>query len=299
MSDQDCIGFMLSNAGRDRLLTAAEEITLGRQVQSMIAILELPPEERPQDWEKTVAKGQRAKDKMISANMRFVVNIAKKYMNRGLDLADLIQEGNLGLIQGIDKFDPERGYKLSTYIYWWIRLGVTRAVANKGRIIRLPVCITEQLNKMKRAQRQLGQELGRTPTVAEVAHAIDLSEERLREILTASRGCTSLDATVTVSNDGETMLGDLIADDGELLAETVLASFQRKQIEAMLDELKPKERFVIRCRFGFETGEAMTLEAIASHLGITREGVRQIQNKALQKLTPVIEDRGGRELLAG
>ena len=299
MSDPDLTNFIKQQARRSPLLTADEEILLARQVQAMVTIQARPLPERSPNWEQTVNQGQQARAKMVTANLRLVIKVAGKYVNKGLDFPDLIQEGNLGLIRGIEKYDPERGYKLSTYCYWWIRQGIARALRDKGRTIRIPSHTIEELNQARRVQRQLQQELERTPTVAEVAQAVGISETKLKALLTCLSSCTSLDAKISGSMNEEVVLGELIADTSSHRVETVFASLQQQHIEAMLKDLNPKEQFVIRCRFGFETGETMSLPAIARRLGISGERVRQIQNKALNKLKTQFDQSGGLELLAG
>ena len=299
MSDPDLTDFIMQKAGRTPLLTGDEEITLSRQVQAMLAIQDLPHSERPSDWERIMKRGQRAKERMVAANLRLVIKVAAKYMNRGMDLPDLIQEGSLGLMRGIEKYDPERGYKLSTYIYWWIRQAITRAIRDKARTIRIPLHVQEQLTKAKRVQRQLNLDLERPPTLAEVADRAGLTEIKLRQIYTWSAQCTSLDAKITGSKDESTDIGALIADPSLHPTDIVSTSLKSEQIEALLQDLNPKEQFVIRCRFGFETGDTMSHQKIAPHLGISRERVRQIQNNALKKLRLNLAQSGDIDLLAG
>jgi RNA polymerase sigma factor (sigma-70 family) len=271
----------LREIGRTPLLSAEQEVKLANQVQSMLHLLD---GERPTPEEQQIIKrGQYAKQEMTKANLRLVVSIAKKYQNRGLSLLDLIQEGSLGLIRAIEKFDPTKGYKFSTYAYWWIRQAVTRAIANQGRTIRLPIHITQHLNKIKKATRQLSQELGRQPTEEELAETLDLELDKLRAIRQALRK-TKLRSLNVKLEDNQTELEQMLAADSPSPSELAFQAELRTQIYSLLQCLSPRQRDVIALRFGLQTGRPMTYEEIGDRCGISRERVRQIKNRAMRTL---------------
>jgi len=258
----DSIRLYLCEIGKVPLLVAREEIDLARRIKR---------------------GDQQAKKQLAEANLRLVVSIAKKYIGRGLSFLDLIQEGNIGLFRAVEKFDAERGFKFSTYATWWIRQAITRAIADQARTIRIPVHMVETINKLTHAQRRLVQELGREPLVEELAAEMDMDEKKVRHILKISQDIVSLEAPVGTEEDSK--LGDFIEDDEALSpAEATNRQLIKENIHEMLQYLSPRERKIVEMRFGLTDGVGHTLEEVGHEFGVTRERIRQIEAKVLQKM---------------
>jgi len=297
----DMVRTYLREIGRVPLLSREQEIIYGKQVQQMMALLEAKEALRKEidhepslsEWAARVnqsetelnhlmTQGKRAKQKMIEANLRLVVAIAKKYQKRNMEFLDLIQEGTLGLERGVEKFDPMRGYKFSTYAYWWIRQAITRAIAQQGRTIRLPIHITEKLNKIKKVQRELAQTLGRSPTPTEIAKELELEPAQIREYLNMARQPVSLD--VRVGENQDTELQEMLEDDGPSPEYYTTQEFLRHDLNNLLAELTPQQRQVVALRFGLEDGNEMSLAKVGERLNLSRERVRQLEHQALAHL---------------
>ncbi|WP_250904311.1 RNA polymerase sigma factor [Actinomadura sp. NEAU-AAG7] len=284
----DSVHTYLKAIGRRQLLTAEQEVDLAKRIEAgLYAEHKLETEDlRPRvraDLEWIAADGRRAKAHMLEANLRLVVSVAKKYSDRGLSLLDVVQEGNLGLIRAVEKFDYSKGYKFSTYAMWWIRQAIQRGFADSARTIRLPVHVLEMLSKLSRVERDMHQRLGREPTPEELAVELDKSPEQIRELLRTSRQPISLDSTI--GEDGETRIGDLIEDtDSPEAAELVDRQLMADQLRRTLDILSPREAKIMAMRFGLYDGTPRTLDEIGKALGLTRERIRQLEKESLSKL---------------
>ncbi len=259
----DSVRLYLREIGKIPLLTAEEELALAKKV---------------------VSGDKRAKDAMAEANMRLVVSIAKRYVGRGLDLLDLIQEGNTGLLRAVEKFDPDRGFKFSTYATWWIRQAITRAIADQARTIRIPVHMVETINKLLRTQRRLTQELNREPTNDEIAAAMEMDVDKVEHIMKIKQDISSLDASVR-DDEEDSVLGDFIEDeDQKTPSESASEQLLKEQVKQILGTLTEREQKILKLRFGLEDGKSHTLEEVGQEFSVTRERIRQIEAKALAKL---------------
>lgn len=298
---EDSIRLYLQEIGRIRLLRADEEIELARKIADLLELerireelmYHLDREPQVSEWANAVDMellkfkrrlilGRRAKEKMVQSNLRLVVSIAKKYMNRGLSFQDLIQEGSLGLIRAAEKFDHEKGYKFSTYATWWIRQAITRAIADQSRTIRLPVHLYETISRIKKTTKLLSQEMGRKPTEEEIATHMEMTIEKLRFIAKSAQLPISLETPIGKEEDSR--LGDFIESDGETPEDQVSKNLLREDLESVLNSLSPRERDVLRLRYGLDDGRMKTLEEIGQIFNVTRERIRQIEAKALRKL---------------
>ncbi|MEX2006715.1 MAG: RNA polymerase sigma factor RpoD [Candidatus Saccharimonadales bacterium] len=272
----DSVRLYLREIGKIPLLTAEEELALARKVKS---------------------GDKRAKDAMAEANMRLVVSIAKRYVGRGLDLLDLIQEGNTGLLRAVEKFDPDRGFKFSTYATWWIRQAITRAIADQARTIRIPVHMVETINKLLRTQRRLTQELNREPTNDEIAVAMEMDVDKVEHIMKIKQDISSLDASVR-DDEEDSVLGDFIEDeDAKTPTESASEQLLKEQVKQILGTLTEREQKILKLRFGLEDGKSHTLEEVGQEFSVTRERIRQIEAKALAKLRKHKETRRLHEYL--
>ena len=285
----DSVHTYLKSIGRTSLLTAEQEVDLAKRIEAGL-FAEHKLDSEPdldvayrRDLEEVAQDGRRAKAHMLEANLRLVVSVAKKYSDRGLTLLDVVQEGNLGLIRAVEKFDYTKGYKFSTYAMWWIRQAIQRGFADSARTIRLPVHVLEMLSKLSRVERDMHQRLGREPTPEELAVELDRTPDQIEELLRTSRQPISLDSTI--GEDGETSIGDLIEDvDAPEASEMVDRQLMAEQLRSALDALTPREATIMSMRFGLYDGNPHTLDEIGRALGLTRERIRQLEKQSLSKL---------------
>jgi RNA polymerase primary sigma factor len=285
----DSVHTYLKSIGRTSLLTAEQEVNLAKRIEAglyaehKLATAKGLRKDYRRDLGEVAADGQRAKAHMLEANLRLVVSVAKKYSDRGLSLLDVVQEGNLGLIRAVEKFDYTKGYKFSTYAMWWIRQAIQRGFADSARTIRLPVHVLEMLSKLSRVERDMHQKLGREPTPEELAVELDRTPDQIEELLRTSRQPISLDSTI--GEDGETSIGDLIEDtDAPAASELVDRQLMADQLRHALDALTPREATIMAMRFGLYDGNPHTLDEIGKVLGLTRERIRQLEKQSLSKL---------------
>ncbi len=284
----DMVGLYLKQAAEVPLLTAVEEVDLaqkierGRSARVELAQGNLRPKRRKQLL-RDIKTGSQARERLIISNSRLVISVAKKYIGRGVPFLDLIQEGNIGLMRAAKKFDYTRGYKFSTYATWWIRQATTRAIADQGRTIRVPVHMGDQINKLRRVQHQLKQELAREPTLEEMAEALELPIKKVENMIKVSRRPLSLE--MPIDDEGESMLGDFIEDqDAPAPDETASQNLMREHLEEILETLPPREVRVLQLRYGLLDGKVCTLQEVGRKMGVTRERVRQIEAQALRRL---------------
>ena len=261
----DSVRLYLREIGKIPLLSSEEELELAQRV---------------------IAGDKKAKDKMAEANMRLVVSMAKRYSGRGLDFLDLIQEGNTGLLRAVEKFDPDKGFKFSTYATWWIRQAITRAIADQARTIRIPVHMVETINKLLRTQRRMTQELNREPTIEELAKELEMEPEKIEYVIKIKQDISSLDAGVGRDGDEEeSVLGDFIEDEDTISPEdSATNQLLKEKVQEVLSSLSDREQKIVRMRFGLDTGKSHTLEEVGQEFAVTRERIRQIEAKALAKL---------------
>ena len=299
----DSVRAYLRDIGRIPLLEHDEEIMLGRQVQRLMELEKIREELQQElgrsiddrtlcdnttnDWKelrKELRDGRKAKEKMVTANLRLVVSVAKKYTKRNMELLDIIQEGTIGLVRGVEKFDPHRGYKFSTYAYWWIRQGITRAIAEKSRAIRLPIHVTENLNKLKKAQRELSQKNGLMPNVFELSDELNLTVDEIKDLMCKARQPTSLE--IKIGENKDTALIDLLEDENQIPDNLLETACIKEDIRDLIQDLPEMQAAVISMRYGIgdEMLEPMSMTAIGQVLNMSRDRVRTLENKAIKAL---------------
>lgn len=302
----DSVRAYLRDIGRIPLLEHEEEILLGRKVQRLMELqekkkdLDLTNEQLAESLDisvnqlkREIRDGIKAKDKMVTANLRLVVSVAKKYTKRNMELLDIIQEGTIGLVRGVEKFDPGRGYKFSTYAYWWIRQGITRAIAEKSRAIRLPIHVTENLNKLKKAQRELSQLNGEIPDVFQLSEHLNLSVEEIKDLMCKARQPTSLE--IKIGENRDTALIDLLEDETQLPDMLLERAFIKEDVQDLINELPEMQAAVISMRYGIGENclEPMSMTAIGQLLNMSRDRVRTLEQKAIRNLREMQSEIGG------
>ena len=299
----DSVRAYLRDIGRIPLLEHDEEILLGRQVQRLMQLEEMKKEldldndgladamDVPvKQIKREIRSGQKAKDKMVTANLRLVVSVAKKYTKRNMELLDIIQEGTIGLVRGVEKFDPGRGYKFSTYAYWWIRQGITRAIAEKSRAIRLPIHVTENLNRLKKAQRELSQLNGYMPSVAQLAEELSLTQDDVKDLMCKARQPTSLE--IKIGENRDTALIDLLEDESQLPEMLLERACIKEDVRDLINDLPEMQAAVISMRYGIgeDVLEPLSMTAIGQILNMSRDRVRTLEQKAIKNLREQRED---------
>jgi RNA polymerase sigma factor (sigma-70 family) len=282
------VNFLLRNAARFPLLTVDQEIQLGRQVQAMMNVKALPESERPEDWSLIMSRGKRAKDQMIQSNLRLVINVAQKYQNLGVPFEDLIQEGVIGLNRGVELFDPERGCKACTYLYAWIKQGITLSIGNGARMIRLPIYMKERIQKLKALTRQMMKETGKRPSAETLRTAMELDEKQWKYTLRSLKDAISYDVVVS-SKDSETSLIELLPSELETPQDLLEATCERERLEQILNGINKREAYVLELRYGIDQGEGRSLAEVGQVMGLSRERVRQIENKAMMAAQKVAQ----------
>ena len=302
----DSVRAYLKDIGRIPLLEHSEEIILGRKVQRLMEIQDKKKELNFNNEEladhlgisiiqlkRELRDGTKAKDKMVTANLRLVVSVAKKYTKRNMELLDIIQEGTIGLVRGVEKFDPGRGYKFSTYAYWWIRQGITRAIAEKSRAIRLPIHVTENLNKLKKAQRELSQLNGEMPNVFQLSEYLNLTVDEIKDLMCKARHPTSLE--IKIGENRDTALIDLLEDENQLPDLLLERAFIKEDVQELINELPEMQAAVISMRYGIGDSclEPMSMTAIGQMLNMSRDRVRTLEQKAIRNLREMQSEIGG------
>ncbi len=295
--ERDLVGVYLHEISRTPLLDAAREVELSKAIEAglyaahLLAEGRIPEGATREELEQLVIEGERAKDLFIRANLRLVVSIARRYVRSGMPMLDLIQEGNTGLVRAVEKFDYERGFKFSTYATWWIRQAISRAIAQQERTVRLPVHLVEDVNRMRNVARQLTRELGSDPEPEQIAAAMDVPTDRVRELMRWSQDTVSLDTPV--GDDGDTNLGDLVADsDAPSPEDLVLAAMERTRIEGLLNHLDDRSAGIMRARYGLEDGREHSLTEVATRFSLSRERIRQLEIQALGRLRELARAEG-------
>jgi RNA polymerase sigma factor (sigma-70 family) len=295
--ERDLVGVYLHEISRTPLLDAAKEVDLSKAIEAglyaafLVATDQIPAGTDRAELKQLVVAGERAKDLFIRANLRLVVSIARRYVRSGMPMLDLIQEGNTGLVRAVEKFDYERGYKFSTYATWWIRQAISRAIAQQERTVRLPVHLVEDVNRMRNVIRQLTREMGADPQPEQIADSLGVSVERVNELKRWSQDTVSLDTPV--GDDGDTNLGDLVADSDEPSPEdVVLSGLERQRIEGLLNHLDDRSAGIMRARYGLEDGREHSLTEVASRFSLSRERIRQLEIQALGRLRELARAEG-------